>query len=146
MLLHPRRCTTLWNGIILFCTLHSQALQTRRERMMRIFILALLMTCIPFASNGAPKPEHDPSLKDWFESLTDNSGRSCCGLGDGHRVQYRVSRSSQYDYEFEWNGEWYQIPNEKVVHNHANPTGSAIAFFTEVHGMFIYCFIRPVEA
>ena len=107
---------------------------------MKLLLIFLSLCSVALA---APPTGANPEFSRWFQSLTDNQGKSCCGLSDGHRVTHRVSHVHGFDYEFLWNGVWYTIPNEKVVLRHDNPTGEAIAFFNEVHGMYIFCFILP---
>lgn len=112
----------------------------RTVRFIVVLIVVYGLCGLWFAANGAEPQKSD--FAPWFRSLTDKQGKSCCGLGDGHLVDARVQNGK---YQFFWEGNWYDVPDEKVVNNHSNPTGSYVVFFLGNSPSQIYCFVRAVE-
>lgn len=105
-----------------------------------IVVLAALLGAVSLAY--AARPENfDPTLGPWFNSLHDARGRSCCGMGDGHRVDYRIGQSG---YQALYDGEWRDVPNSIVVRT-ANPVGEALLFVSAADNRTMYCFIPAAE-
>ena len=97
------------------------------------------------AALAEPPPGTDPnsSVAKWFESLHDELGQSCCGLGD-----CRAVTAEQRD------GHWYvrmvdtflKVPDRIVTYRDDNPTGHSILCASPVQPSIMYCFIPETGA
>jgi hypothetical protein len=80
-------------------------------------------------------------IRDWFKALKNpHNGGNCCDLSDCRRTEARTKRH-------QWrarapDGSWVTIPNERVVHDQGNPTGSPILCAYEgEEGWRVICFV-----
>jgi hypothetical protein len=108
--------------------------------MLRLLVLATLVGTAATAF-ARPPPNPDPKLAPWFESLRQpKSGASCCSIADCRAADYRTSGNH---YEVKLQGEWVQVPSEKILHRLDNPTGRAVVCWTPIVG--IMCFVPGPE-
>jgi hypothetical protein len=93
---------------------------------------------------GAPPPNADPTLHEWFERQVNMRGGSCCGLGDGHVLTDEDWRAGKAGYEVRIKNEWYPVdePRMRNTDGGPNPTGHAVAWWTEYPGgeVHVWCF------
>ena len=85
----------------------------------------------------------------WYKSLTDNNGRSCCDISDCKEVEARTINGY---WEVNIKEKWYKVPADKILKNKENPTGSAVACYSQFQNEVTYddngqpvffCFIEP---
>jgi len=108
--------------------------------------------CIATTAFGRGEWPDGPN-KAWFESLQrpdnhlnpqrDAKSRSCCGVADTVKTQFRVEPGdSKYtdDRWYAWfNETWIPIPPEKIVQDYA-PDGQPYLFML---AGTVQCFVRP---
>ena len=108
--------------------------------------------CIATTAFGRGEWPDGPN-KAWFESLQrpdnhlnpqrDAKSRSCCGVADTVKTQFRVELGdSKYpdDRWYAWfNETWIPIPPEKIVQDYA-PDGQPYLFML---AGTVQCFVRP---
>lgn len=111
------------------------------------FFFAVLFGLLAHAAHGVRAGEWDgrgdPEMRAWFGSLTDGKGVSCCDISDGHRLKGSEYRSTGAGWQAIVNGQWRDVPPEKVLEGVSNPTGTAVIFYNA--DSHIYCFVRPPE-
>jgi hypothetical protein len=132
---------------VYFCSVRCRNswLSIHNSQTIRLCTLALtFFLCLTFPAQAEWDGE-EGKMSEWFQSLFDQNGRSCCGSGDYHRVNYRGNDNGT---QIEWKGKWYDVPDVAKVKNFSNPTGEGAAFFYENEEgapREIFCFIRAVE-
>ena len=85
-----------------------------------------------------------PELRAWFNSVYNRKGIKCCEAADGYPVEYQMRSDNHYWVLFK--GDWYEVPDEAVVRQYGNPTGSGVVWFAEVFGgRAVRCFVPVVE-
>lgn len=110
-------------------------------RVLTASLLALLAAVL-IALLVAPALAADTAIEAWFKSLTQpNSMVSCCDTSDGRRTKARIGPNG-------WeamtpDGDWIEIPEDRIVRPKSNPTGEAVLFLSP-YGM-VYCFVPPAE-
>jgi hypothetical protein len=101
------------------------------------YLAVCLILVVPHTAVARPPPNANPAFKSWFESLHDPDGVfPCCSVSDCRLTESRVTGNH---YEALIEGEWLAVPPEKVLHHTDNPTGQAVACWSEEMG--ILCFI-----
>lgn len=105
-----------------------------------------------------PPTNADPDLAPWFQAQVfpwtegGQSGLiSCCGAADGHMIgdnQWRQAADGHY--EVQTPAGWIPVSPDRVQQpagqpGQGNPTGSAVAFWQDGDGTFIFCFRLPYE-
>jgi hypothetical protein len=116
---------------------------------------ALVLAAAP--AFGAPPPNADPALRDWFQSLhIPGSGVGCCSVADCRPVKYRQvgdhyeimpMREQFPSLPDNVIGQWAGVPPAAILENQSNPTGSAIACLQDLNDtLYIMCFIRETES
>jgi hypothetical protein len=109
--------------------------------------LAGFMTGIA-AAWGAPPPNPDPVLHQWFETQHSVAGAWCCDVADGYILADKDWRQAGDHYEVRIEGQWYPIPADALrdPHGGPNPTGQAIVWYTGAGSYLrIYCFAPGFE-
>jgi hypothetical protein len=87
---------------------------------------------------AAPPEAYDTNLGDWYKSLTQPNGVSCCDISDCRRIEYRINKDG---YEVRVEDRWWPVPQDRVL-NVSNPTGNAVLCYrTTVDDLIIYCFV-----
>jgi hypothetical protein len=85
-----------------------------------------------------------PQLRAWFNEVYNSSGFKCCEAADGYPVEYQMRSDNHYWVRFK--GEWYEVPDEAVVRQYGNPTGSGVVWFAEVFGgRAVRCFVPVAD-
>lgn len=108
-----------------------------------IVVGALIALGIAFGALAQPPAGADPNseLGHWFNSLRQpDTGVSCCGVADGHQVDYRIAGDH---YEVWYDQKWIAIPKKFVI-NTMNPTGRGVVFLGPDET--VYCFVPGTEA
>ena len=98
-------------------------------------------------SCAAPPAEADPALAPWFQSLRQpGTDMPCCSVADCRRVEYRIVGDHFQAFigdEFpRWTNpphSWVDVPDANILHHHDNPTGEAIACWSQGQ---ILCFVE----
>jgi len=92
------------------------------------------------ATDGGQIPPDVPdSVRAWFKRQQNVHGIPCCDIADGHRVEQDI-RENQYWVPID--GIWVPIPEETIIYNSGNPTGSAVVWYTRYNGKtYIRCFV-----
>lgn len=106
--------------------------------MTRLAVVALL---ISGAAIAAPPVGGDGRWSDWFRSLRDASGQSCCDLSDCRRTRARAG-SDGYQAQTP-DGTWTDVPADKVLRRD-NPTGEPVMCWLPSRG--VICFVPGIEA
>jgi hypothetical protein len=105
---------------------------------------AILGACVGLVATSAvarPPPNADMSLAPWFQGLRQpGTGISCCSMADCRQTDFRIAGSH---YEALVEGEWREVPRDKILDRTDNPTGRAVVCYTPAGG--IMCFIRGPE-
>ncbi len=94
----------------------------------------------------AQLPEGTPPgpYSEWFKDLKSDQGYGCCSISDCHQnVQYRIRGD---EYEILVDDKWLSVPKDKILNRHDNPTGGAVACYSNTPVRIIYCFVRPIES
>lgn len=99
----------------------------------------LLLIGVIHLAHGAPPPDADPQFAPWFQGLQQPNGASCCSEADCRPVE---SRTAGDHYQAFVEGEWLDIPPEKVIRPRSNPIGRAVLCMW--HGQ-VLCFAPPIE-
>src|SRR5580700_11178651 len=131
--------------LALHCRLNGDCalLETLMEksRMNRMFVqhtigllgalsLAMYSCAVPHAhAFDSPKWGHDAATSEWFRSLKNSRGESCCDYDDGVRLEDPEWRELE-DHSFEVfsRGKWNKIPPNKVLKG-TNKVGYAILWW-----------------
>ena len=101
---------------------------------------AALLALAPLA-RARPPANGDPALAPWFRSLTQpGTGMSCCSIADCRETDFRIIGDH---YEALIQGQWREIPADKVLARADNPTGRAVVCWSPALG--IMCFVRGPE-
>jgi hypothetical protein len=88
-----------------------------------------------------PPPNANPALAPWFRSLVQpGTGMSCCSIADCRETDFRIIGDH---YEALIQGEWHEIPPDKILPRADNPTGRAVVCWSPALG--IMCFVRGPE-
>lgn len=129
---------------------------------MKKFMLtaALLFSFHSYAAPPLGQPVN-PEMHDWYQSLKDPNGVSCCNEADCRSIEeYNQDKEGHWHVliprdvftDTEWNkaawknnfgdveGIWETIPDSKVIFKLTNPTGKAQLCF-QVYNNYIYCFL-----
>jgi hypothetical protein len=90
---------------------------------------------------GAAPDGADPALAPWYQSLRQpGTGVSCCSIADCRTTDYRPRGDG---YEAMIDGNWVDVPPDKVLQHMPNPTGRAVVCWTPQRG--VLCFVCPAE-
>lgn len=83
-----------------------------RAVMICIFVL---IASLGFAKDG-PQWGHDPETSEWFRSLHNDSGMSCCDYADGVRIEdpnwFEIGGG---EYAVFARGKWQAVPPDRVL-------------------------------
>lgn len=114
----------------------------RRLRLSSTLLLAVfLASCIVIMALAAPPPGADGRYRDWFRSLKDASGISCCDVSDCLPTSARVSGEG---YQAKTPaGDWVTVPADKVIRRD-NPLGVPVMCWLPHRG--VMCFVPGIEA
>lgn len=90
----------------------------------------------------------DSPRANWYKSLKTEYGASCCDISDCKEVDARTVNGY---WEVRIADKWYRVPQEKILKGKDNPTGSAVACYSQykdevlfVEGQPVfYCFVEP---
>lgn len=109
-----------------------------------LFSTAFLCACAASAKNDDGRFDASPH-REWFESLKDASGMSCCGLGDAHFTNdytFNSDRSAVVRVVVEGREHSFVVPPEKVLMDKvsSNPTGRGVIFLS-VDLVRVFCFV-----
>lgn len=78
------------------------------------------------AAGPADKWRHDPATQEWFKSLQNGYGTSCCDYADGSRVEDPDWRQNDDgSYSVVWKGQWIKLDPKRVLQG-TNRVGYAI--------------------
>ena len=123
--------------------------------LMSALSLAMYSCVIPRAhAFDSSKWGHDAATSEWFLSLKDSSGQSCCDYADGVRLEApEWRRLEDNSFEVFARGKWTKILPGRVL-NGTNKVGYAILLVAEGLGQPILlfagtrklddpCFLRP---
>ena len=136
-------CATLLGARLLTGRLSREGVTDMgMSRTCRAASLAVIALAILLARDG-PALAHiegsDPTLSEWFDSLlAPDSGVPCCNLVDCVPVPSRQLLGSWQAWR---NGQWLDVPGDKVVTDTTNPLASAVLCWSRTLGMT--CFIPP---
>lgn len=118
---------------------------------MRRTTLPLLLAAALVAGPAYPAPppgaNPDSPLADWFRSLRDRKGLSCCDQADCRPVRYRAGDQGMEAYIDRRSfgprapEAWVRVPREAIIPRE-NPTARPIACY---YAGRIACFVRPTE-
>ena len=100
-------------------------------------IIAVGMAMAAHYAQAAPPDGYNPDsdTAKWYHSLRSPAGGLCCDLSDCRPVDARIVG----DHWEAWaDNKWYPIPDDKIVHASANPTGEAVLCH---YSATIYCFV-----
>jgi hypothetical protein len=76
--------------------------------------------------------------KDWFKTVRDSLGNTCCDGADGYPVDYEM-RGNKYWVHFR--GRWMEV-EERAVKRQPNPIGEGVAWFYFLNGdLTVRCFV-----
>lgn len=90
---------------------------------------------------AAPPLVSDGRFGDWFRSLRDAQGQSCCDLSDCRRTRARAGAAG---YQAQTpDGDWVDVPADKVLRRD-NPTGEPVMCWLPHRG--VICFVPGIEA
>jgi len=103
--------------------------------------LAALLLVLSSAASSAPPVNGEGRFGDWFKSLRNDQGQSCCDLSDCRITKQRYSPNG-YQALTE-TGEWVDIPPDKIL-KRDNPIGEPVMCYLPARG--VMCFIRGFEA
>lgn len=110
------------------------------------YALALILCAISLTALAKPPLglTLDPEISSWFRSLSNPiTGQYCCDQSDGKILRSNQWRSKGDTIEVEIaDGVWVPVPQNVILRHVPNPTGSAVAFWTEPFSGF-YCFVYP---
>ncbi len=107
---------------------------------MAMYVVASCVLALqPVAAISAPPENADPTLSEWFNSLTaPDTSVPCCDLSDCRRA---ASRRGPGGWEAWIDGQWMPVPGEKVLTDAINPTSRAIVCWSP--GLGLMCFVPP---
>jgi hypothetical protein len=90
--------------------------------------LALTLLLLPTHAKdvGQSGNNGSPELRVWFNSVHNRGGFKCCVAADGYPVEYQMRSDNHYWVRFK--DEWYEVPDEAVVREYGNPTGSGVVW------------------
>lgn len=120
--------------------------------MIRALTLLLLLWAMPALA-------HDGTHDEWFRSLTNRWGGSCCNMTDCKPVVARIRADGQWEAMIDsktWPeidgdvlhlhgaapNDWVTIPDQVVLHGHDNPLGEPILCWYQGA---VLCFVPGVE-
>ncbi len=118
-------------------------------------LAALLLVLGLMEGHAIPGPkwaQADPATSDWFKSLHNDYGTSCCEMTDGNRVDDQEWRQDangedgEPRYSVKLFGEWWPVDPKKVLHGQ-NRVGYAILWRPQVGAPSngdppaMYCFL-----
>jgi hypothetical protein len=88
----------------------------------------------------------DPHVRAWFKSVKSPNGIPCCDISDGHGTDedLRADGSTWIPNPVK-DGEWIEVPKDKIVYEAGNPTGRAVVWWipwAEGGGIMIRCFVH----
>lgn len=106
---------------------------------MRLTAAAIVLTT--GMALAAPPPNADGRFADWFRSLKDGMGHSCCDISDCRRTTARIGPAGYQARTPE--GDWVDVPTEKIIRRD-NPVGDAVMCWLPGRG--VMCFVPPLEA
>lgn len=108
---------------------------------MKGVVLFCAVVLLASFAQARPPPNADMTLAPWFEGLRQpGTGMSCCSIADCRQTDFRINGSH---YEALVEGEWREVPPDKILERMDNPTGRAVVCYTPSRG--IMCFIRGPE-
>jgi len=102
----------------------------QRTGLMSALLLAMYSCVIPRAhAFDSPKWGHDAATSEWFRSLKNSRGESCCDYADGVRLEAPDWRQLE-DHSFEVfaRNKWNKIPPNRVLKG-TNRVGYAILWW-----------------
>lgn len=109
-----------------------------------ILLLLLLLLAVITEAFANPPAGVDPtsSAAQWFHSLKDEDGRSCCGMGDCRAVRAKQSGGHWWVWIKPDDASSVRVPDAIVQGRDDNPTGHSILCASPVEPETImYCFI-----
>lgn len=117
---------------------------------------SVLILRFAHARSGPQWAQVDEGTRDWFRSLHNDYGSSCCDVSDGNRVDDQEWRQDASDddgeprYSVKLGGKWWPVDPKKVLHGN-NRIGYAILWRPQIDagsiardypdGPPIYCFM-----
>jgi hypothetical protein len=105
-----------------------------------LLVGAFLLTIANVKARDDGQYTNSPN-KSWFQSLKiPGTQSSCCDLSDCHTVDYDI-KGDHYRAFVE--GEWVDIPNDKVLNNVGNPVGQGVACYAKYPDtpIRLFCFV-----
>jgi hypothetical protein len=115
--------------------------------MIRLAIAVVLLLLV-VAAYARPPENADPALAPWFQQLHQpNTGALCCSLADCRPTSFRQNPDG-YEalIDDKWDispAFWVRVPQDKILEETTNPTGSAVVCWVPRGG--VLCFVRPAE-
>jgi hypothetical protein len=130
----------------------------------------MLGLALALCSGADAHDRHHPDLDQWYGSLQRpgvspySGGFSCCNKTDCHTTQAEIrgdkwwARIGVKNKDGDWDLlDWIEIPPEKILEGHDNPTGEAVICHSIGWGLgvpqtvvpalvTIYCFVPPVKS
>ena len=109
--------------------------------------VAAILALLSDAALGAPPPNADPVLHQWFETQHSAGGAWCCDVSDGHILDDGDWRADGIGYAVRISGAWWPVPSDALrdPKGGPNPTGHAIVWFVNAEVPHIYCFAPGFE-
>lgn len=105
---------------------------------MKLLPLLALLLSTPALADPPPNTDMTSPTARWFQSLKNEDGVSCCGLGD-----CRAVAAKRVDGHWVWireDGD-LPIPDSIVQQRDDNPTGHSIMCASRVQPSIMYCFL-----
>lgn len=97
-------------------------------RLMLAMLLGLMITPV-----NAHDAEH-PELDNWYMSLHNKLGGSCCGNADGQAISADDWKTANGHYKVFVNNSWYDVPDYAVLDTEPNKAGHAIVWISPQSG------------
>jgi len=95
------------------------------NRLLLSSALACTLAGSPVFSSAHEKGS-DPDAE-WFASLKDKHGISCCHMQDCYRVEIQDLDIKGGHYRLKYKGEWLEVPDQVIQRDEPNPTGHPVA-------------------
>jgi|SRR5882672_931266 len=117
----------------------------------RLALLLCLCTTPVWSVDSGQYENVDPGIRNWFKGVKSPHGIPCCDISDGHYTSWRKSEVKGYEYEVLIEGKWLVVPEEAIIRQHDNPTGSSVIWYGIQRGLnlektyLIRCFILEAQ-
>ena len=103
--------------------------------------LTLALALVAGAALAAPPPGADPKFRSYFLGLMrPDTGTSCCDESDCRFTASRRNTAGLWE-AMNQDGDWIQIPPEKIIKGKTTPTGQPILCW--LPSMGVLCFVEP---